>query len=161
MAGSVSPPTARAKSHAPRALLDVNVLIALLDPEHASSARAHEWFLAHQGGVATCPIVQNGVVRILSQPAYSKNTQYSVQSMVQLVRDFCAATDHQFWPDSVALIDEQVFDDSRLRGHRQITDAYLLALAVANEGQLVTFDSAIAATAAVVCGASAANVMVL
>ena len=144
-----------------RALLDVNVLIALVDPEHASATRAHVWFAAHQGGVATCPIVQNGVVRILSQPAYSKNAQYSVQSMVQLVRDFCAATDHQFWPDSLALIDEQVFDDSRLRGHRQITDAYLLALAVANAGKLVTFDSAIAATAAVVCGASAANVMVL
>ena len=61
----------------------------------------------------------------------------------------------------MALIDEQMFDDSRLRGHRQITDAYLLALAVANEGQLVTFDSAIAATAAVVRGANAANVMVL
>ena len=144
-----------------RTLLDVNVLIALLDPEHASSARAHEWFAAHQGGVATCPIVQNGVVRILSQPAYSKKAQYSVQSMVQLVRDFCAATDHQFWPDSVALIDEQVFDDSRLRGHRQITDAYLLALAVANEGKLVTFDSAIAATTAVVRGAETANVMAL
>ena len=73
---------------APRTLLDVNVLIALLDLEHASSARAHQWFAAHQGGVATCPIVQNGVVRILSQPTYSKSVQYSVQSMVQLVRVF-------------------------------------------------------------------------
>ena len=144
-----------------RALLDVNVLIALVDPEHASATRAHEWFAAHQGGVATCPIVQNGVVRILSQPAYSKNAQHSVQSMVQLVRDFCAATDHQFWPDSLALIDEQVFDDSRLLGHQQITDAYLLSLAVANEGQLVTFDSAIAATAAVVRRANAVHVIVL
>ena len=144
-----------------RALLDMNVLIALVDPEHASATRAHEWFAAHVGGVATCPIVQNGVVRILSQPAYSKNAQYSVQSMVQLVRDFCAATDHQFWSDSVALIDEQVFDDSRLLGHRQITDAYLLALAVANEGQLVTFDSAIAATATVVRGATGEHVLVL
>ncbi len=146
---------------APRALLDVNVLIALLDPEHASSARAHVWFAAHGAGVATCPMVQNGVVRILSQPMYSKKAQYSAQSMVQFMRDFCATTDHQFWSDSVALIDDQVFDDSRLRGHRQITYSYLLALAVANEGRLVTFDSANAATAAVVRGANATHVLVL
>ena len=150
-----------AASQTARTLLDVNVLIALVDPEHASATRAHKWFAAHQGGVATCPIVQNGVVRILSQPTYSKSAQYSVQSMVQLVRDFCAATDHQFWADSVALIDEQVFDDSRLRGHRQITDAYLLALAVANDGKLATFDSAIAATAAVIRLSDPAHVIVL
>ena len=88
-----------AEKETQRALLDVNVLIALVDPEHASATRAHEWFAAHVGGVATCPIVQNGVVRILSQPAYSKSTQHSVQAMVQLVRDFCVATDHQFWSD--------------------------------------------------------------
>ena len=84
-----------------------------------------------------------------------------MQTIVQLLRDFCAATDHQFWPDAVELINDQVLDDSRLRGPRQITDAYLLALAVANGGQLVTFDSAIVATVAVVRGANAAHVMVL
>ncbi len=59
------------------------------------------------------------------------------------------------------MIDDPEFDYSRLRGHRHITDAYLLALAVANEGQLATFDSAIAATVAVVRGANTASVMVL
>ena len=156
--------TPQARSAIPlaaRTLLDVNVLIALLDPDHAASSRAHAWFAAHEGGVATCPIVQNGVVRILSQPTYSKTAQYSVQTIVQLLRDFCAATDHQFWPDAVELINDQVLDDSRLRGPPHITDAYLLALAVANGGQLVTFDSAIVATVAVVRGANAAHVMVL
>jgi uncharacterized protein len=150
-----------ASSASRRALLDVNVLIALVDPKHASSARAHEWFAAHEGGVATCPIVQNGVARILSQPAYSSGAQFSVQSVVQLLRDFCVAVDHEFWADSVALVDAQVFDESRLMGHRQITDAYLLALAVANDGLLVKFDSAIAATAEVVRGAASDSVLVL
>ena len=81
--------------------------------------------------------------------------------MVQLARDFCVATDHQFWPDSVALSDDQVFDDARLRGHRQITDAYLLALAVAIESQNVTFDAAIAAAAAVVQGANERHILVV
>lgn len=144
-----------------RALLDVNVLIALLDPKHASSSRAHQWFAAHQGGVATCPIVQNGVARILSQPAYSSGAQFSLQSVVQLLGDFCAAVDHQFWPDSVALVNAETFDAGRLMGHRQITDVYLLALAVANDGMLVTFDSAIAATSAVVRGAAPSQVRVL
>ncbi len=147
-----------------RALLDVNVLIALVDPKHASSARAHEWFAANQqanGGVATCPIVQNGVARILSQPAYSTGAQFSVRSVVQVLRDFCAAVDHEFWADSVALVNAETFDESRLMGHRQITDAYLLALAVANDGVLVTFDSAIAATSAVVRGATHSHVLVL
>jgi uncharacterized protein len=157
--------TGASKRAAPRrALLDVNVLIALVDPKHASSARAHEWFAAHsqaKGGVATCPIVQNGVARILSQPAYSSGAQFSVQSVVHVLRDFCAAVDHQFWADSVALVNAETFDESRLMGHRQITDAYLLALAVANGGVLVTFDSAIAATRAVVRGAKPAHVLVL
>ena len=144
-----------------RALLDVNVLIALVDPKHASSARAHEWFAANPGGVATCPIVQNGVARILSQPAYSPGARFSVHEVVQVLRDFCAATDHVFWSDSVALVSAETFDESRLMGHRQITDAYLLALAVANDGVLVTFDSAIAATAAVVRGAKPEHVLVL
>jgi uncharacterized protein len=147
-----------------RALLDVNVLIALVDPKHGSSARAHEWFAANQqakGGVATCPIVQNGVARILSQPTYSSAAQFSVQSVVQVLRDFCATVDHQFWADSIALVNAETFDETRLMGHRQITDAYLLALAVANDGMLVTFDSAIAATTAVVRGASSEHVLVL
>lgn len=147
-----------------RALLDVNVLIALVDPRHASSSRAHEWFALNnqaKGGVATCPIVQNGVARILSQPAYSSGAQFSVRSVVQVLREFCAVVDHQFWADSVALVNAETFDESRLMGHRQITDAYLLALAVANDGVLVTFDSAIAATRAVVRGAKAEHVVVL
>ena len=144
-----------------RALLDVNVLIALVDPKHASSARAHEWFATSQGGVATCPIVQNGVARILSQPAYSTGAQFSVRSVVQVLRDFCVSVNHEFWADSVALVNEETFDESRLMGHRQITDAYLLALAVANDGVLVTFDSAIAATIAVVRGARSEHVLVL
>lgn len=148
-------------STARRALLDVNVLIALVDPKHASSARAHEWFAENQGGVATSPIVQNGVARILSQPASSSGAQFSVRSIVHVLRDFCAAVDHEFWPDSLALVNAETFDESRLMGHRQITDAYLLALAVANDGVLVTFDSAIAATAAVVRGAKPEHVLVL
>ena len=72
-----------------RALLDVKLLIALIDPRHASSARAHEWFAANQqakAGVATCPIVQNGVARILSQPAYSSGAQFSARPLLNRLK---------------------------------------------------------------------------
>ena len=77
----------------------MNVLIALVDPWHAPSDHAHEWFAANsqaKGGVATCRIVQNGVARTLSKPAYSSGAQFSVRSIVQVLRDFCAAVDHEF-----------------------------------------------------------------
>jgi toxin-antitoxin system PIN domain toxin len=125
-----------------RALLDVNVLIALLDPDHVHHARAWTWFARHgAAGWASCPLTQNGCVRIMSQPRYAN--PFSTRTIVDQLRRATAAQEHEFWPDNLSLLDHEVFDHDRLLGHKQITDAYLLALAVSREACLATFDASI------------------
>lgn len=130
-----------------RALLDVNVWIALLDDAHVFSQRANAWLREEDAAIATCPIVENGVVRIMSSPAYSREFRLTPGDVAAHLRKACTQLDHQFWPADLSLRDAEAFDFSRLHGHRQITDAYLLALAVRNEGRLVTLDSAVSLTA--------------
>jgi len=125
-----------------RALLDVNVLIALLDADHTAHRDARAWFAEHASeGWASCPITQNGCVRIMSHPGYPN--AHSVTEVAVRLRAATAHSSHDFWPDSLSLLDEDLFDATRIHGPRQLTDAYLLALAVENGGRLVTFDSAI------------------
>jgi toxin-antitoxin system PIN domain toxin len=126
-----------------RALLDVNVLIALLDADHVSHRSAITWFEQHaRNGWASCPITQNGCVRIMSNSAYS-NAQ-PVQKIAERLRAMTADRVHEFWADDQSLLDERCIDTSRIHNPRQLTDVYLLALAVKNGGRLVTFDAAIA-----------------
>ncbi len=125
-----------------RALLDVNVLIALLDADHTAHRHATAWFAEHAlEGWASCPITQNGCVRIMSHPGYPN--AHSVTEVAGRLRAATAHSSHDFWPDSLSLLDDDLFDATRIHGPRQLTDAYLLALAVENGGRLVTFDSAI------------------
>lgn len=126
-----------------RALLDVNVWIALFDTDHSFAQRANDWIARERPAVATCPLIENGVVRIMSSPGYSAQIKQSVADVASLLQQACANCDHQFWPDDLSLRDSKVFDVTRLHGSRQITDAYLLALAVAHGGCFVTFDGAI------------------
>jgi hypothetical protein len=129
-----------------RSLLDVNVLIALLDADHTSHRSALAWLGEHaDGGWASCPITQNGCVRIMSHPGYPN--AHSVLEVVQHLRAATAHRAHQFWPDSESLLDERLVDATRVHGPRQLTDVYLLALAVKNGGRLVTFDATVAISA--------------
>jgi len=122
------------------ALLDVNVLIALFDPDHVHHEIAHDWFADHRAaGWATCPLTENGFVRVLSNPARGGEVR-GVPELVARLRKFCASGRHEFWPDSISLCDERLFDPSLARGHKQLTDVYLLGLAVKRGGCLVTFD---------------------
>lgn len=130
-----------------RCLLDVNVLIALLDDAHVFSRRANEWLDAAPRRVATCPIVENGVIRIMSSPAYSATLRTSPEQVADGLKALAQGLDHVFWPDAVSMLDEAVVDFARLHGHRQITDAYLLALAVRHGGMLASFDAAVPLTA--------------
>jgi uncharacterized protein len=126
--------------------LDVNVLIALLDSDHASHDSAINWFARHaRDGWASCPITQNGCIRIMSSPAYPN--PLPVQSVIEHLAEACRQDIHEFWPDEVSLLDSQVVDSTRIHGARQLTDIYLLALAVQHEGRLVTFDTGIPLTA--------------
>jgi toxin-antitoxin system PIN domain toxin len=140
------------------ALLDVNVLIALLDADHVSHATALAWFGEHaERGWASCPITQNGCMRVMSHPNYPNAP--SVSEVAVRLRSATSHRAHRFWADNVSLLDDAVFDTSRVHGPRQLTDAYLLALAVANEGRFVTFDRTIPLTA--VHGAKPRHVHIL
>lgn len=126
-----------------RALLDVNVLIALLDDAHVFARRANEWLDEAPRQIATCPLTENGVVRILSAPGYSAMHRASPGQVADGLRALTEGVNHAFWPDDVSVLDESRIDFTRLHGHRQITDAYLLALAVKHRGVLVSFDAAV------------------
>ena len=138
------------------ALLDVNVLVALHDPSHPNHEDAHRWFSRNRKrGWATCPVTVNGCVRVLSNPAYPTVAATPAEAASRL-RILCAGPDHEFWSDSVSLLDESLFRPQAITGHRQITDIYLLGLAVRHGGKLATFDRSIPLKAVV--GASTAHV---
>jgi uncharacterized protein len=139
------------------ALLDVNVLIALFDPDHVHHEAAHTWFGSHRSsGWATCPLTENGVVRILSNPAYSPSAERPAD-VARRLSAFRNSGDHAFWPDDVSVCDSRIFDLGI--GHRYLTDVYLLALAVSRDGRLATFDRKIPARA--VRGARADHLVVV
>jgi toxin-antitoxin system PIN domain toxin len=124
-----------------QALLDTSVLIALCDPSHSMHGAALGWLGQVTGGVATCPIVENGAVRILSQPKYASGTPISTSSAVFAVREIRNVTGYEFWADDLSLLDADRFDATALMGPSQITDSYLLALAVNRDAVLVTLDT--------------------
>ena len=124
------------------ALLDVNVLIALVDRDHVDHDPIHRWFAAHATkGWATCSITENGMVRVLSQPAYPSG-QRSPAEAIQVLRALKAAYRqvHEFWMDDVSLSDQSLFDSAYITGPRQVTDAYLLGLAARRKQRVVSFD---------------------
>jgi len=126
-----------------RALFDVNLLIAVIDEGHEHHRKAHEWWSANiSDGWATCPLTENGMVRVMSQSGYK--TPISATFAVDLLAEQISKTDHAFWPDDLSLRDNERIDLDRILGPNQITDAYLLALAVKHGGRLVTFDRGIA-----------------
>ena len=125
-----------------RALLDVNVLIALLDADHAFHQNVWTWFDRNHGaGWASCPITQNGCVRIMSHAAYPN--PIAVRVVADRLREATQGELHEFWPDDASLLDASLFDLARVHGPRQLTDTYLLALAVRRNGCFVTFDRAV------------------
>jgi uncharacterized protein len=122
-----------------RALFDVDLLIALFQPDHIHHQRAHQWWEANQNlGWASCPITENGFVRILSQPKYPM--PQTVSAAVKLLNMARESTNHEFWSDSVSLLNPVLFNADAFTHHGQITDSYLLALAFKNNGRLVTLD---------------------
>ena len=141
-----------------RALFDVNVLIALLDQAHIHHLRAREWLVSNIGaGWASCPITQNGCIRIMSQDAYPGSLRPA-----QVAERLAAAADaphHEFWPDELSLLSPKALRWTSILGSRQITDAYLLALAYRKGGRFVTFDRG--APLPAVAGAQARHLVVL
>jgi uncharacterized protein len=141
-----------------RALFDVNVLIALLDVDHVHHARARAWLGEHAAdGWASCPITQNGCVRIMSQPAYPN--PLAPGAVIERLAHATRRPLHEFWPDDISLIDGGHVDADRVHGPKMVTDAYLLSLAVHHRGRFATFDDAIPLSA--VRGASKRHLVVI
>lgn len=141
-----------------RSLLDVNVLIALLDAAHVHHTRATQWLGENiRHGWASCPLTQNGCIRILAQPNYP-NSVPAVQAAARL-REAVRTVHHEFWADDQSLLDDDLFNWTHLLGPRQLSDAYLLALAVRHKGRFVTLDRRVPLAA--VPGASAKHLAVI
>lgn len=125
-----------------RALLDVNVLLALLDSDHVDHERARAWMSAEiEHGWASCAITQNGFVRIISQPRYP--SPVSPIRAIDVLAGAASTEHHMWWPCTVSILDPSIIDRSRLHGSRQVTDAYLLALAASHKGRFVTLDQTV------------------
>ena len=128
-----------------RALLDAGVLVALLDAQHARHTEVWTWFEAEvERGWASCPLTQNGVLRIMSHPRYPNPVP--VGDLLERLGDACASSWHQFWVDDVSLVDPDRIAFSRVLSPRQLTDAHLLSLAVSHGGRLVTLDERVQVT---------------
>lgn len=141
-----------------RALLDINVLIALFDSDHTSHGAAISWFAEHaREGWASCPITENGCIRIMSNASYPN--ALPVQAVMKHLADACNEDVHEFWSDQISLLNPGVLDWTRIHGPRRLTDIYLLALAVSRGGSFVTFDGKVPLAA--VRRANAQNLIVL
>jgi uncharacterized protein len=125
------------------ALLDVNVLIALLDDGHVHHQLAHDWFADHgEVGWASCPMTETGVIRILGN-ASRVDDAIPLPTLVEVLTALRERSRHQFWFDDISMCDRDRFNVDAVRGHQQIADVYLLGLAVKNGGRFVTFDQGV------------------
>jgi uncharacterized protein len=127
-------------------LLDANVLIALAWPAHEAHSRVGAWFGKHSSdGWATCPLTQCALVRILSNPAFSSDA-LSVENALAVLEANLNLPGHEFWSADIPLLQvrKQV---GKISGHAQITDAYLIGLAVHRRGKVATLDREVAALA--------------
>lgn len=140
------------------ALLDINVLIALLDANHIHHPVATQWLSDHlDAGWASCPLTQNGSIRILSQTTYPNRAPAA--EVAARLAEATRHPAHHFWPDAVSLLTPGLMEWNNLLTGRHITDAYLLALAVKNHGRFVTLDKGIPLSA--VQGAQARHLVML
>jgi hypothetical protein len=142
-----------------RFLLDVNVWIALLDEAHVHHLRVLTFFEQRNLKIASCPLVENGVIRVLNLPGYSKFGPVGFDKVSNKLSEIFRDLNHEFWADSLSLRTSGLVDWSRVLGHNQITDLYLLALAKTHQGCLATLDHRVALSTVV--GATAKNLRLL
>lgn len=126
------------------ALIDVNVLVALAWPNHVHHRAARAWFRSQRDlGWATCPTTQNGFIRVSSNGQIIPEAK-SPHEAALLLRSLTSIAGHTLWPEDSSLLDEKWVPLHRMQTHRQVTDAYLLTLALSHRGCLATFDRGIA-----------------
>jgi uncharacterized protein len=117
-------------------LLDANVLIALVDPDHVHHEWAADWYSQHDEPFATCPITQGALIRHLLRAGHNGgDIGVALERIQGLPR-------HEFWPDHLPFTPAVTI---HVVGHRQVTDAYLCHLARGRHGQVATFDRGLSA----------------
>ena len=127
-------------------LLDINVLLALAWPSHVHHRHAQEWFAKRRAaGFRTCPLTEAGFVRISSNPSFTPNA-VSPRSALALLDEITSLPEHEFWPDDLPL-SQAIPQEQVIVGHRQITDAYLIALAASRDGIVATLDRGVLSVA--------------
>lgn len=142
-----------------RYLLDINLIIALMDPDHVFHQRAHDWWGEQGKPWASCPLTENGFIRITASTAYSPGHPATVLEMTSRFAAFAKNSDHEFWPDAFSITDPTLFDHSLILSSIYLTDLYLLKMASGNDGCLATFDRNIPIAAAMSVGTEALMVL--
>jgi uncharacterized protein len=124
-------------------LLDVNVLLALFDPHHIAHDLVHGWMESIANfRWASCPITENGFIRIVTSPKYT-NIHSTTEEAISRLSEFMEGTQHYFWSDSLSFTDSKYFSFIKPCGSKQLTDIYLVGLAHKNKGKLATLDKRI------------------
>ena len=137
-------------------LLDINILLALSDRVHPLHKKAKDWYHSHHSlSWSTCPITENGFIRIGSQHSYD-GKKFTPDQMRKTLDNLCSQPGHQFWPDDLSPRDTESIQS--FPGHKTITDLYLLALAVKHKGKFASMDEGI--DASLVLGGTEAFVLV-
>ena len=126
-------------------LLDVNVLISILDANHTHHASITGWLGQNEDRWASCPITQNGYLRIVTQESYPNTI--SIKEAIRTLSQAVAGPGHEFLPDDISLLDQQLVAHQHVQGHKQLTDIYLLALSVSHGAQFVTLDEGVSLVA--------------
>ena len=122
-----------------RNLPDVNVLIALTDPEHQHSSKARDWFLSRREFWGLCPLTEAAFIRITTNPAIHPSKR-TIEQSIAILQSLKGHSDHFYWEIKESWVNLTAPFAARISGHQQVTDAYLLGLAILEKGVLVTFD---------------------
>ena len=122
-------------------LLDVNALISLLDTNHTHHAAITGWLGQIEDRWASCPITQNGYVRIVTGEGYPN--RLSISQAIGTLSQAVSTPDHEFLSDDISLLDQELVAHQHIQGHRQLTDIYLFALSVSHGARFVTLDTGV------------------
>ncbi len=126
-----------------RYLLDLNALISLADPDGLHYRAMQKWFdSSGKEDWGVCPLTEAGFVRVTTNPAY-RGPARTIAQATAILAGFATHPGYRYWPitDRWAVLTAPF--SARVLGHQQVTDAYLLGLAIKEDGVLVTFDKGI------------------
>ena len=141
-----------------KSLLDLNVLIALTDPDHRHHRTAQAWFVsAGKESWGICPLTEAGFVRVTTNPAF-RSGLLTLEQAVAILQALKGHAGYWYWQIDESWVTLTAPFAARILGHQQVTDAYLLGLAIKENGVLVTFDRGIAYMAG---GEFSRNVLIL